>query len=283
MAPMMCCVVSSTRAVASVAALSVVLCSSAHAQATEPAPMSLEGMLRGLTQQVQPSGAAPTPAPRAPAPSTSQTANKTAAMPAAKVEGGVREALALGVERAVATLARPGGFLNDSSVRIPLPSALQRSESALRLMGQGPLVDEFVTSVNRAAEQAVPMAAPLLGEAIRTLSIADAQAILTGGDDAATRYFQQKMTPQLSSALLPLVREATASAGVTSEYKALIGEAGPLVSALTGTQMDVDEYVTARTLDGLFVKMAAEERALRADPVGRGTALLQQLFGASGR
>lgn len=192
--------------------------------------------------------------------------------------GGLKDALAVGAERAIKGLGKTGGFLNDKSVRIPLPGPLAKAEGALRMLGQGKRVDEFAATLNAAAEQAVPKAAPIVGNAIRDMSITDARSILTGPDDAATRYFKDKTSGALASALLPIVKSATDSAGVTSAFKKLTSKAGPVANQL-GSSADIDQYVTGKTLDGLFLKLAAEEKNIRSNPAARSTDLLKKVFG----
>ena len=200
----------------------------------------------------------------------------------AEMDGGLKEALAVGVERAIKGLGRNGGYLNDPSVRIPLPGALEKTENVLRMMGQGDAVDEFITTVNRAAERAVPKAAKIVGNAIRAMTIDDAKKILTGPDDAATQYFRRKTTKDLTTAMLPIVRRATDAAGVTHAYKDMISKAGP-ASSMVGSSLDVDAYVTEKTLDGLFHKVAAEEKQIRTNPMARSSDLLKKVFGAVGQ
>lgn len=198
---------------------------------------------------------------------------------ATEMAGGLKEALAVGAERAIEGLARAGGYLDDESVRIPLPGKLQSLESTLRMLGQGAAVDEFVTTVNRAAESAVELASPIVGDAVREMTIADAREILTGPDDAATQYFRDKTSDELTTAMLPIVRDATDRAGVTRAYKGMLERAGPASTAL-GSSLDVDAYVTEKTLDGLFLKLAEQEKQIRQNPAARSTDLLKKVFGA---
>lgn len=209
---------------------------------------------------------------------SSRSGAGTAGLSAADMTGGLKEALSVGAERAIKGLGKAGGFMNDKSVRIPLPGPLQKAEGALRMLGQGKLVDEFQATLNTAAEQAVPKAAPIIGNAIRDMSIADAKAILTGPDDSATRYFEGKTSDSLANAFLPIVKSTTDSAGVTSAFKKLSKKAGPVADQL-GTSADVDRYITDKTLDGLFLKLAAEEKSIRQDPAARSTDLLKKVFG----
>jgi hypothetical protein len=197
----------------------------------------------------------------------------------AEMDGGLKEALAVGVERAIKELGRKGGYLDDASVRIPLPGSLEKAEKLLRMMGQGAAVDEFLVTVNRAAEKAVPLASDIVGDAVRDMSIADAKKILTGPDDAATRYFRDKTTAGLTQAMMPIVSRATDAAGVTSAYKRMIEKAGP-AGGLVGDSLDVDSYVTEKALDGLFLKVAEEEKAIRTNPLARSSDLLKKVFGS---
>ena len=194
---------------------------------------------------------------------------------AADMDGGLKDALAVGAERAIKGLGASGGFLNDKAVRIPLPGPVRKLEDTLRMLGQGKRVDEFESALNRAAEQAVPKAAPIVGNAIRGMSVTDAKQILTGPDDAATRYFRGKTSGALTSAFLPVVKSATDSAGTTSAFKKLADKAGGTL----GTDLDIDKYVTEKTLDGLFLKLANEEKSIRQNPAARSTDLLKKVFG----
>ncbi len=202
---------------------------------------------------------------------------------------GLKEALGKGVQSAVRQLGHPGGFLTNSSVKIPLPEKLRSVEKALRTLKQDQLADEFVTTMNHAAEQAVPEAAGVFGDAIKQMSIADAKAILTGPDNAATEYFRRTTQTNLFEKFLPIVKTATDKAGVTSAYKQMMGKvsgSGSLGGLLGGAGLlkagdfDVDSYVTTKAMDGLFVMVAAEEKQIRENPVARTTESLQKVFGS---
>jgi hypothetical protein len=195
--------------------------------------------------------------------------------------GGLKEALAQGAERAVSTLGRRDGFLGNLAVKIPLPERLQGVESMLRTVGQGRYADEFIETMNRAAESAVPEAGPILGDAIRGLSIEQGRKLLNGADDAATQYFREVGEQRLTERLMPIVEAATSKAGVTGAYKQLLGSAGPASALIDTSSLDVDRYVTDRALDGLFKVIAAEEKRIRDNPVARGTELLQKVFGGN--
>lgn len=194
-----------------------------------------------------------------------------------EIDAGLRDALAVGAERAIAGLGRPGGYLDDPSVRIALPKKLRKLDHALRKLGKGEAVDEFVTTMNRAAEQAVVVAGPIVGDAVREMSIRDAQQILSGPDDAATTYFRGHTSERLGTGMLPIVRRTTAATGVSAAYKRMLDKAGILGDAL-GENFDLDQYVTDQALDGLFLKLAEEERSIRHDPAARTTELLKRVF-----
>ncbi len=196
---------------------------------------------------------------------------------------GLKDALSVGTEKAIALLGRPGGYLDDPQVKIPLPSGLKSVAKGLRAIGQDELVDEFEATMNRAAEQAVPETVSIFGDTIREMSVEDARGILNGGDTAATDYFKTKGSERLSSAILPIVQQATKQAGVTSSYKDLVGQVGFLGSYVDMDSLDLDKYVTARALDGLFLKLAEQEQLIRQDPVARTTDILKTVFGSLGK
>lgn len=213
--------------------------------------------------------------------------DSTAAQPAtgsasqAEVIAGLKEALDKGTRYAVNLLGKDGGFLDNARVRIPMPGSLTRVEKALRMLGQDRLADEFVASMNHAAERAVPEAVPVFRDAIQAMTLQDAQQILTGPDDAATQYFRQHTSAALTEKMRPIVAAATARVGVTAAYKNMVGKAGSLGSLL-GDSTDLDGYVTEKTLDGLFLMIADEERRIRTNPVARTSELLKKVFGNAG-
>jgi hypothetical protein len=200
---------------------------------------------------------------------------------------GLKEALGKGVQQAVAQLGHEGGFLTNLNVKIPLPEKLRTIEKTLRAVRQDKLADDFVATMNHAAEQAVPEAAGVFGDAIKAMSIDDARAILTGPDNAATLYFRKVTQTNLVSRFLPIVKKATDQTGVTSAYKNFMEKAESANSLgsfgksfLNAESVDIDSYVTNKALDGLFLMVAAEEKRIRENPVARTTDLLQKVFGA---
>ncbi|TVT55573.1 MAG: DUF4197 domain-containing protein [Sedimenticola thiotaurini] len=196
---------------------------------------------------------------------------------------GLKEALSIGTEKAIALLGRDGGYLNDAQVKIPLPDGLKSVSKGLRAIGQDKLVDEFVGTINHAAEQAVPETLSIFGDAIKQMSLEDAKGILNGGDTAATDYFKDKGSNSLTAAILPIIQQATKQAGVTSAYKDLVGKVGFLGSYVDMDALDLDKYVTAKAMDGLFLKLAEQEQLIRQDPVARTTDILKTVFGSVGR
>lgn len=195
------------------------------------------------------------------------------------VVAGLKQALDQGVNKAVATLGRDNGFLNDPSVRIPMPDSLSKVEKGLRKIGKDKYADQFISTMNRAAEQAVPKTTDILIQAIKAMTLQDALGILKGDQDAATQYFKRTSGPHLQQAIKPLVTEATDSVGLTQSYKKMIGKAGFLANYVDKDSLDIDQYITDKAVDGLFVKIAEEEKLIRENPAARTTELLQNVFG----
>ena len=230
----------------------------------------------------------------------SSAATGTAALAAlsdTQVVGGLKDALGNGLQHAIANLGHDGGFMTNINVKIPLPEKLQSAEKALRAVGQEKLADDFVTTMNHAAEQAVPSAAGVFVDAVKQMSIDDAKSVLTGPADSATQFFRRTTQTNLYAKFYPIVQQATAKAGVTGAYKNMMakvsgnGALGGFGSSLTGMAdkyvgadaLDVDAYVTTKTLDGLFKMVADEEKNIRSNPVARTTDLMQKVFGAVGK
>lgn len=212
----------------------------------------------------------------------------TAALPAmARLEdltakdavAGLKTALEKGSQAAVASLGRNDGFLGNPRVKIPLPASLERAESLLRRFGMGRYADELVVGMNRAAEAAVPEARALLADSIRRMTLQDAKGILNGGDTAATDYFRRTTREQLHARFLPIVERATAKVQLAQTYDQYAGAAASF-GLLKKEDADLDAYVTAKALDGLYLMIAEEERKIRKDPVGAGSAILRKVFGA---
>jgi len=196
--------------------------------------------------------------------------------------GGLKDALSQGSVAAVSKLGVENGFLGNDKVKIPLPDALKRVEGGLRLLGMQKQADELVTAMNRAAEQAVPEAKTLLLGAIKSMSVQDAKGILTGGDTAATEYFRNTTSTQLTAKFLPIVTKATARVGLAEKYNNLAGK-GAQLGLVDAKQARIENYVTQKTLDGLFLMVAEQEKAIRKDPAGSATGMAKKVFGLLGR
>ena len=192
---------------------------------------------------------------------------------------GLKDALIQGSGRAVSQLSATDGFLGNDKVRIPLPESMKRVERALRMIGKGKQADELITSMNRAAEMAVTEARPLLVSAVKSMSVRDAKGILTGGGDAATQYFRRTTSEPLAQRFLPIVKRATARVQLAQQYNQLAGQAAQW-GLVRKEDANIDEYVTRKALDGLFVVIAEQERALRRDPMGAATTVAKRVFGA---
>jgi len=191
---------------------------------------------------------------------------------------GVRAALERGANSAVALLGKPGGFLDNPQVRIPLPGALERAASMLRAIGQGHKVDDLVNSMNRAAEQAVPEAKPLLVNAVKAMSVDDAVKIVRGGDTSVTDFFAGKTRAPLGEKFLPIVTTETQKVSLASKYNAVASK-GSTFGLIKQEDANVEQYVTRKALDGLYFMIGQEERKIRADPVATGSAILKAVFG----
>jgi len=197
----------------------------------------------------------------------------------ADAASGLREALSRGAELAVSRLGVTDGFLGNPKVKIPLPDGLKQAEKAMKLMGQGDAFKELETSMNRAAEAAVAQARPILVNAVKGMSVSDAKGILTGGEDSVTRFFRQRSDGQLLEKFLPIVSKTTGQLGLARQYNSLAGKAQSL-GLLKGDAASVETYVTRKAVDGLYTMVAEEEKTIRQNPVGTGSALLKRVFGS---
>lgn len=193
---------------------------------------------------------------------------------------GLKAALEKGALNAIGQLGVHDGFLGNPQVRIPLPGALNEAANWLRTLGQGERLDELLTAMNRAAESAVPMSRDLLLNAVKGMSVTDAKAILTGGNTTAvTEFFAGKTRTPLAAKFLPVVTQATARVGLAEKYNDLAGRASDL-GLIKRDDANIQQYVTGKTLDGLFFMISEEEKKIRQNPMGYGSAILGKVFGA---
>jgi Protein of unknown function (DUF4197) len=191
---------------------------------------------------------------------------------------GIRTALERGASAAVALLGRPDGFLGNPLVRIELPGYLRDAARLLKATGQGAKLDQLVTAMNRAAEAAVPAARPLLVKAVKDMSVEDGLKILRGGDDSVTHFFADKTREPLGQQFLPIVTKATERVSLADKYNAVAKKASGF-GLVRGDDANIQQYVTARALDGLYRIIGEEEKKIRRDPVGTGSAILKKVFG----
>ena len=192
---------------------------------------------------------------------------------------GLRAALGQGIDKAVAHLGVPGGFLSNPKVTIPLPPALEKVDRGLRLVGMGGDADALKTAMNHAAESAVAEAKPVLKQALQRMTVEDAKGILTGGEDSATQYFRRTTADSLGAKFKPIVANATAKVKLASLYDQYAGKAAEF-GLVKGEDAHLNDYVTSKALDGLFSEMADEERAIRQNPLGQASSLIKRIFGA---
>lgn len=192
---------------------------------------------------------------------------------------GLKTALSQAATAAVANLGKPDGFLGNPEVHIPLPGKLQDAQKMLKMVGLGSQADQLEQSMNRAAESAVPEAKTLLVEAVKQMSVQDARSVLTGGDDAGTQYFRRVTQEKLTARFLPIVRQSTQKLQLASQYNSLAAQAGKY-GLVDARDASVESYVTAKALDGLYLMMAKEEKAIRQDPLGQASTLLRRVFGS---
>lgn len=197
----------------------------------------------------------------------------------ADASSGIRAALERGAEAAVSLLGKPDGFLGNPKVKIPLPGFLKDGAKLLKATGQGKSVDELVTAMNRAAEAAVPEAKTLLLDAVKSMSVEDGQRILTGGDDSVTKFFASKTREPLGVKFLPIVTQATEKVALADKYNAVAGKAAGM-GLVDKKDANVQQYVTNKALDGLYLMIGEEERKIRKDPLGTGSDILKKVFGS---
>jgi hypothetical protein len=194
-----------------------------------------------------------------------------------KIGAGLKEALTIGTENTVNLTGKTDGFFKNAAIKILMPEKLKTLEKGLRMVGYGPQLDEFVLSMNRAAEQAAPFAKDIFLNAIGEMTFDDARKILSGGDTAVTDYFKGKTTDNLTVAFRPVVEKTMNEVGVTRQYKDLVGRF-QAIPFMNSEVFDIDSYVVKKSLDGMFYVLGQEEKKIRTDPAARVTDLLKQVF-----
>ncbi len=192
---------------------------------------------------------------------------------------GLRQALSDGTRFAVESLGKEDGFFGNDKVRIPLPNALQKAEKAMKMFGKDKDMKDLALKMNRAAELAVTEAKPIFADALKQMTISDAKKILTGGEASGTEYFKEKTTEVLRQKFRPIVGQVTDKLALAAQYNALAAQ-GKQFGLVKGNETSVEDFVTEKALDGLFFMVAEKERAIRKDPVGQASGILQKVFGA---
>ena len=195
------------------------------------------------------------------------------------IGAGLKEALAKGTRTAINELGRTDGFWNNPRFRIPLPGPVEKLEGVLQGAGMGSQLDALHLSFNRAAEQAVPVAADVFSEAVQKLTLNDVRGILNGPDDAATQYFKRTTSDTLTTRFKPIVAGVTAKVGLAQQYNSVMSSAGPMASMM-GDKAALNTYVTQKALDGLYLRVGDEEKSIRTDPAARTTDLMKKVFGS---
>jgi Protein of unknown function (DUF4197) len=196
----------------------------------------------------------------------------------ADASAGVKAALEKGALAAIGILGKTDGFLGNDKVRIPLPGFLEDAGKLMSKLGQGKRVDELITSMNRGAEQAIPMAKTLLVSTVKNMSVVDAKNILTGGDTSVTQFFADKTRSPLGTQFLPIVTKATDKVGLAEKYNNFGGKAAGL-GLVKKEDANIQQYVTSKALDGLYFVIGEEEKKLRQNPLGAGSGILKKVFG----
>ncbi|MES2579049.1 MAG: DUF4197 domain-containing protein [Pseudomonadota bacterium] len=198
-----------------------------------------------------------------------------------EASSGLKAALIQAAGQAVSKLGATDGFFTNKQVKIPLPESMQKAEKAMRMFGMGKQADELVLKMNRAAEAAVPEAKALLVDSVKKMSLADAKSILTGPEDSATQYFKRTTSLPMGEKFLPIVKKATENVQLAQQYNKF-AEMGGKYGLVKKEDANLEQYVTQKTLDGVYLMMAQEEAAIRKNPLGQASSLIKKVFGAIG-
>lgn len=195
-----------------------------------------------------------------------------------EISNGLKEALQVGTKKSITVLGKTDGFYKDKSVKILMPKKLKKVDKLLRKIGQKKLADKFIKTMNRAAEQSVKSTLSIFVSAIKQMTLKDAVNIYKGREDEATRYFRKTKAGEIHKTIRPIVRKATQQTGVTSNYKKIYKKIRKLNPKLTKSMPDIDAYITEKTMDGIFRKIAKEEALIRKNPAARTTDILKKVF-----
>ena len=191
---------------------------------------------------------------------------------------GFKQALSIGTEKAVQMVSKPDGYFNNPAIKIPMPDKMKMVADTLAKAGMQKQVDDFTLSMNRAAEKAAPQAASIFGGAIKDMSIEDANKIYSGGDTSATEFFKGKTSDKISRAFKPIISSSMGEAGTTAMFNGIMSKYNA-IPFVPKTSIDIEDYVTNKAMDGLFVMVGQEEKKIRTDPAARTTDVLKSVFG----
>ncbi|MBB3103043.1 DUF4197 domain-containing protein [Azomonas macrocytogenes] len=191
----------------------------------------------------------------------------------------LKDALAQGAQVAVQQLGKPGGFNNNEEVRIELPGALGKAAGMMKMMGYGKKIEALENTMNAAAETAVPQAQGILVDAVKNMSVQDAKGILEGSDNAATQYLNKSSREQIRAKFLPIVKQATSQVGLVQQYNAFASQVSSLGVTTSKKNLNIEDYVTEKALDGLFTMIGQQEASIRENPAAAATSLAKKVFG----
>jgi hypothetical protein len=211
--------------------------------------------------------------------STSAFALSLADLSQSDASGGLKDALTQGAKVAVQQLGKPGGFSNNPDVRIELPGNLGKAAKTMKMMGMGAQVEQLETSMNKAAEAAMPQAQALLVDSVKKMTVQDAKGILAGPEDSATQYLNKTSREQIRAKFLPIVQQATNQVGLAKQYNSFAGQAASF-GVIDAKSANIESYVTEQALNGLFEMIAKQEASIRENPAGAATSLAKKVFGA---
>jgi hypothetical protein len=206
------------------------------------------------------------------------TASSEAAPDNSTLVSGLKEALSIGTKNAVNSVGSVDGYFKNQMIKILVPEKIRNVADLLGKVGFQKEVDDFVLSMNRAAEKAAPQAAGFFGDALKEMTFEDAVGIWKGGDTSATDYFKKKTHDRIFEAFKPVISSSMNEVGVTRSYKEMIQKYESL-PFMKSNSLDLDNYVTNKALDGLFYTVGQEEKKIRTNPAARVTELLKEVFG----
>lgn len=208
-----------------------------------------------------------------------QSTTPTTSLSKSDIASGLKDALRVGTERVVGQLGKTDGFNADPAIHIPLPDTMQQVKAALSTVGMSSMMDDLELKLNRAAEVATPPAKAIFWDSIETMTLDDVMAIYNGPNDAATRYFQEKMSAPLAEEMQPIVEQALNQVGAVQAYDAVMGEYSSL-PLVPDVKANLNSYVVTEGMNGIFHYIATEEAAIRQNPADRTTNILKKVFGA---